>query len=327
MTTDLATFKQLSALEPDHLAADANAYLQQKSHDLVSWVSSVDPDNHRLVAQVHDALAELGRGEQQAYWQLNHRLVQPLQQLMADTEAGGRVASLLRQLQQQVADMQPPKQRLTWKARFLLLFSWRQTAFQMWLDRFPEEQQTLRGLMDRLQAEQKQLRRDNHILQDDLVALNQGLAALSGVFDFVAALEAQLKQSLSSQSMASVRTLIQDEWLPPVQQRLIELQQQLLIARQGVMTLELIIQQNQTLIRDIDQAVVTTTAALDVAAGIALAKHQQQQAPKRHQPRIDTDQWQQAAATIQAAREHLSDLRQNSATAMNELNQSGQNKP
>ncbi|WP_223789107.1 toxic anion resistance protein [Marinicella meishanensis] len=326
MTTDLATFKQLTALEPDLMAANADAYLQQKSQELVSWVASVDPDNHRLVTQVHDALAELGRHEQQAYWQLNHRLVQPLQQLMADTEAGGRVSSLLRQLQQQVADMQPPKQRLNWKERFLLLFSWRQTAFQMWLDRFAENQQALSGLMDRLQAEQKQLRRDNHILQDDLVALNQGLAALSGVFDFVAALEAQLKQSLSGQSMASLRALIQDEWLPPVQQRLIELQQQLLIARQGVMTLELIIQQNQSLIRDIDQTVMTTTAALDVAAAVATAKHQQQQAPKRQQSRIDPQQWQQAAATIQAAREHLSDLRQNSATAMNELNQSGQNK-
>ena len=70
--------------------------------------------------------------------------------------------------------------------------------------------------------------------------------------------------------------MVDQECLDPLIKRDIELQQQLLIARQAVLTLDLIIKHNETMIRQIEQAVITSTAVLDVTAGLLLVTNKQQ---------------------------------------------------
>ena len=322
MTATLAHFKQLSALKHGQPDQDAADNLPQQVDQVVAWLAHVDAKDYQLQDQIRNALFELGVQEQAAYWQLNNRLIQPLQQLMADTEKGGQVSGLLQKLQKSVASMQPPKRRTGWLDRLKLLFSWKQSAYQMWLETYPEKQTVVSGLVDRLKSEKKQLKRDNLILAGDHEALTAGVQKLSHSFDYVSLIEQKLKLAASGLD-AERSTMIQDELLEPVQQRVIELQQQLLIARQAVMTVELIIKQNQTLIRDIDQTIMTTTAVLDVAAGVAMANNKQQQAQAKHAP-IDTQKLQQAKAMIDETLAHLQQINQESSAAAEGINHHSQ---
>lgn len=326
MKAALATFKQISTLNHESISQESEAYIEKTADQLVDWLLAMDFNDLQLVDQVRNALFELGAEEQAAYWQLNKRLIHPLQQLMADTDDGGKVSKLLAQLSQQVADMQPPQRRLSWKERFLLLFSWRESAYQLWLDTFPEKRKVMVGLVEQLKAEKRQLKRDNQILTGDHEALMAGLQKLTQSFDFVTVFEQQLKLRSSDASKISANHLavIDDEFLGPVQQRLIDLQQQSLIARQAVMTVELIIKQNLSLIRDIDQTVMTTTAALDVAAGVAMANNNQRQQKHAEQVRIDTAKLEQAKALIDQTLEHMQQLRQESATASKSIRANNQ---
>ncbi len=314
----LDQFQQLSTLHHEMISQESDNYLEKASEQLVDWVLGMDPNDLKLVDQVRTALFELGMKEQAAYWQLNNRLIQPLQQLMADTDVGGKVSKLLSDLSKQVADMQPPKRRLSWKERFLLLFSWRESAYQMWLDSFPEKRAVMAGLVEKLKAEKRQLKRDNLILTGDQEALSAGLQQLIQCRDFVATFEQTLKQRFSKPAddiNLDQVAMVDDELMVPVQQRLIDLQQQSLIARQAVMTIELIIKQNQNLIRDIDQTVMTTTAALDVTAGLAMAKNSANKNKLGQHPRFDTAKLQQAKALIDQTLDHMQQVRQESASA------------
>ncbi|MCX7553586.1 toxic anion resistance protein [Marinicella sp. S1101] len=321
MKAALATFKQLSTLDHAMISHESEAYIEKAADQLVDWVLAMDFNDLQLVDQVRNALFELGAEEQAAYWQLNKRLIHPLQQLMADTDAGGKVSKLLAQLSQQVADMQPPQRRLSWRERFLLLFSWRESAYQMWLDNFPEKRKVMVGLVEQLNAEKRQLMRDNQILNGDHEALMAGLQKLTQSFDFVTVFEQQLKLRSADTLTISAHHLavIDDELLGPVQQRLIDLQQQSLIARQAMMTVELIIKQNQSLIRDIDQTVMTTTAALDVAAGVAMANNNQRQQKHAEHFRIDTAKLEQAKVLIDQTLEHMQQVSDDSSAALHEI--------
>ena len=158
------------------------------------------------------------------------------------------------------------------------------------------------------------------ILTNDHAALSQALQHLTHAVDVLSHTEKHFKHRIKTLQEADKRDMLQDELLGPIQQRSIEVHQQLLIARQAVMTLELIIKQNKTLIRDIDQTVMTTTAALDVAAGIAMAKHNQNQ--HKHAIHIDTDKLQQAKSSIEATLAHLNEVNQGTTSASNSLESS-----
>ncbi len=320
MSTSLDQLQRLSTLNHEMISKESEGYLQKAADQLTNWLLAIDPQDLKLVDQVRNALFELGAQEQTDYWRLNNRLIQPLQQLMADIDAGGQVSQLLEKLSQQVADMQPPNKRLSWKERFMLLFSWRESAYQMWLDGFPGKRKNMVELTGQLKAEKKQLKRDNHILSGDHESLTAGLNKLVLSYDFASLLEQTLKlNGRKSAINADLMAMIDNELLGPVQQRMMDLQQQILIARQAVMTIELIIKQNQSLIRDIDQTVMTTTAAIDVAAGVAMVNNNQKNQKLGKQVGVDTEKLRQAKRLIDQTLEHMQQVSLDSASALQEM--------
>ena len=325
MKATLADFKQLSTLNYNQSDHEVAEYLQQKVNKVIDWLMSIDSNDFQLLDQIKSALFELGGKEQTNYWQLNKQLIQPLQQLMADTQKGGQVSELLRKLQNTIASMQPPRKRTGLIDRIKLLFSWKPSTFQMWLDSYPHKQAVVADLVEQLQEEKKQLKRDNTLLSSDHKALRAGVQKLTDCFDYVALLEQSLKQStaIATGSEAKQLEMIQDHLLNPMQQRVIELQQQLLIANQAAMTVELIIKQNQTLIRDINQTIMTTTSALDVAIGIAVANNNQQQLDAAGNIQLDIDKLQHAERVIEETLIQLQQANKESAAVAVGLNNIG----
>ena len=67
------------------------------------------------------------------------------------------------------------------------------------------------------------------------------------------------------------RTFIQEELLFPLRQRIMDLQQQLTVNQQGILSTAIIIGNNTELVRGVDRALDVTVSALQVAVTVALA--------------------------------------------------------
>lgn len=225
--------------------------------------------NDAQIKQIKQNLLALGDPEQQAFWEVNNRLKLPLEQLMRSTQAGGQATEVLEKLHTMVLKIKPPKNSFwgNFLSMFKLLFSVKESAWEMWLESYPSHQQQISQLTEQLAQHKKQLANDNAMLLGEKSTLNAHLLQLEHVVDVATHLTSVVEQEAKKQSH---ETRWHEEWLPAIQKRVIELQQQLLIARQSVMSLDLFIAQNENQIRGIDQSVNTTTAAMKVTASIYL---------------------------------------------------------
>jgi len=317
MTSTVDQFRQL--LQPVALpgATDGAAEPELVAGRWFEVMVAVNADDRHTISQLISAVPELGKAEQQAFWQLNNRLIHPLQQLMADTRAGGKVFTLLQSLQHKVKAIHPPKKRRPglWQ-RLLLLFSEHNSPWEMWLAAYPDEKKQLMALVERLDAEKQQLIRDNHILKADHDQVSAAVKDLERACDQVSAFAEQV--SVADQ----LDTAFRAELLPEVQRRLIELQQQLLIGRQAVLTIELLIKQNKSLINGIEQAVYSTTSAVNVAAGVALASRKQQAMETRShvgdQP-IDVARLEQAQQLIEDTLQQMQQVSRDTVSLAGEM--------
>ena len=274
-----------SLIEIDHgqMAGDsslADTSLKQEYIDqfIGQWIQvmlSVDVDDSTVIHQIKNALFDLGEKEQKEFWMLSDNFKGPLQHLMSDSHSSEKINTALRDLQQKISDLKPPnKNKGGLKTMFLLLFSWKQTAWQLWLENYQQFKTEVVAATKVLTAEKAQLNRNNLMLSDKYSELKSSLKNIEHAVDLSNLLVQGIQKYIdshkdSSQAMSGV---LESEFMPVVQQRVIDLQQQLLIGRQTLMTIDLITKQNESQSRSIDQTVQNTTSALDVTAGLVLAE-------------------------------------------------------
>jgi uncharacterized protein YaaN involved in tellurite resistance len=86
-------------------------------------------------------------------------------------------------------------------------------------------------------------------------------------------LDAKLSYALEREipTEDSRHRFIQDELLFPIRQRIMDLQQQLAVAQQAILSIELIMRNNKELIRGVSRATHVTANALNVAVVVAMA--------------------------------------------------------
>lgn len=248
-------------------------YQQQWLGNWSALVSDCEPDNFQKIKIIQEHIEKLGGDEQHEFWELNEQLKRPLQQMFQDANKGGQVADLFKQLQKQLEKIKPPRQTLM--ARFMnhfkLLFSWHETAFDLWLETYPEQQHAIQQTIEQLAKAKRRLKQQNNSFETELEQITGSINKIEQVTDLLTEL-LQSWQQLDQPTETS--ELTQREFLPKLKERVIELQQQLLIARQTLMSLELFMQQNQDQINGIKHAVQTTEPVLRITASLSLLNKQ-----------------------------------------------------
>lgn len=245
------------------------AYQQQWLGKWSDLVSACDSENFQQIKTVQELIEQLGLDEQHQFWQSNEQLKRPLQQMIQDANKGGQVAELFKQLHKQLEKIKPPRQTLM--ARFMnhfkLLFSWHETAFDLWLETYPEQQHAIQQTVEQLAKAKRRLKQQNNSLETEQKQIAGSISKLEQVTDLLNDLQQSWQQH---DQPTEPPEFIQQEFLPKLQERIIELQQQLLIARQTLMSLELYMQQNQDQINGIDHAVQSTEPVLRITASLSL---------------------------------------------------------
>lgn len=250
---------------------------------IIQWIESVkitDINDSNRLENIKETILRFGENEQKAFFAFNRALKGVLDRQIQDAQGLEDSTQLLKELQLNIYKIKPPKKSFIYKFidMFKLLFSLKDSSWEMWLESYPLQKEKIGSLINRLTDKKKQLKRHQSILLSDKEKLKNHLHILEVASDVICQIreKSDVVISMDQDLNADIKQFLIEEMIPIIQQKVVEIQQQLLIARQAFMTLELFINQNKSQIGGIDQAINTTTTAMDVTASITVLQHSEQ---------------------------------------------------
>ncbi len=150
-----------------------------------------------------------------------------------------------------------------------------------YFEKYLTAQEVIDAIIKSLQVGRESLVRDNKILsadQEKIRGIDKKLIELIG---FMQVLDKKLEDKAAEMDMtdADHAKFIREELIFSNKQRIIDMQQSLLVNQEAILTMEVVIRNNRELIRGVDRALNTTIQALQTAVLLSLALAHQQLMP------------------------------------------------
>ncbi|MCB1583645.1 MAG: toxic anion resistance protein [Marinicella sp.] len=275
MTASNITTQDLLTIDHVKLEESPDTYQQNWVSQWMVVLQACDADDFKSIKKIQDDLQLLGQAEQTQIWQSNDHLKTPLEQMMLASKDTSEITSLFSQLYDCIERIKPPTRGFfsRFKSMFLLLFSWEKDAMALWLESYPRQRQSIDQMTTKLKRHERQLGLDNVKLNSEYDAFVAQLQKLTQAHDLIERLQARL---LNDSNVPSESRLIQSEFVPWINHRFLDIQQQLLMGRQTAMTLELLIQHNENQAKAISQVLGSVYKVIEITARIALVQNKQQ---------------------------------------------------
>lgn len=267
----------LALADPQALQADPaqDSALSQQADDVVARILATSPADQEARQRTTAAIEAMGGHLQTEAARRSGMLKEPLGKLSERSEDGGQVANALIDLKVQVEDLDPGKMDLEagWFTRLLGHIPGVGTPLKRYFSRYESASTVIDAIIRSLKDGREQLKRDNITLAEDQKAMRALTHKLEQAIKLGRLIDAKLEEKLSSELLESDprHAFIQEELLFPLRQRIQDLQQQLLVNQQGVLTIEMIVRNNKELIRGVSRAENVTVNALQVAVTLAMA--------------------------------------------------------
>jgi len=203
-------------------------------------------------------------------------------QMLAKTQDGGTVAKDLLLLRNEVEALNPHQYNLTAPtsatAKFFRSILGKKNPVSRYLERYEKGSVVLKDITQSLLAGKEGLKDDNNILGMDKKSLRETLDGLAHAIKVGQVLdqkfEAKLRE-MNQQEQPEEYRFLQEEVLFPLRQRIIDLQTALNVNQQGVITYDLLMRNNDELIKGVERSVTITTVALSVGVTAQFALNKQ----------------------------------------------------
>jgi uncharacterized protein YaaN involved in tellurite resistance len=203
-------------------------------------------------------------------------------QMLAKTQDGGTVAKDLLLLRNEVEVLNPHQYNLTAPtsaaAKFFRTIIGKKNPISRYLERYEKGSIVLKDITQSLLAGKEGLKDDNNILGMDKKSLRETLDGLSHAIKVGQVLDQKFEAKLrvmNQQEQPEEYRFLQEEVLFPLRQRIIDLQTALNVNQQGVITYDLLIRNNEELIKGVERSVTITTVALSVGVTAQFALNKQ----------------------------------------------------
>lgn len=265
-------------LETESKALDSSGSateLHEQATVIVQRLLEVDPDNQQAREQARGAVEQMSH---KLHGRAAHKsaiLKEPIHKLSRRADDGGPVANALVDLKNQVEELDPARFDLSpgWLSRMLGYLPFVGTPIKRYFSRYEAASTVIEAIVVSLEQGRDQLRRDNITLQGDQGEMRELSQHLMRAVKLGQLIDAELSARLEHEIPDSDprHSFVQEELLFPLRQRIQDLQQQLAVNQQGVLTTEIIVRNNRELIRGVDRATNVTVNALQVAVSLALA--------------------------------------------------------
>jgi uncharacterized protein YaaN involved in tellurite resistance len=254
--------------------APADPQLEGQAEEIVGHLLTVDPKNIDAQARSRNAIQSMGIELQREAARRSEMLKQPVKKLYENATEGGQVGNALVDLKVKIEELDPGKFDLEpgWMTRMVGMLPFVGTPIKRYFSRYESAKTIIDAIVRALRLGREQLLRDNHALTDDQKAMALVNEKLEKAIKLGQLIDAKLSAQIGQLAPGDARrAFAENEWLFPLRQRIMDLQQQLAVNQQGILAIDIIIRNNVELARGVDRAVNVTVSALQVAVTLAMA--------------------------------------------------------
>jgi len=267
--------RQELALGEPAAVKPADKALEAKADKFVAALLSLDPADFKSREDGKGAIENMGLDLQRRAAQKSEMLKQPIKKLTDRSQEGGEVANALIDLKMKVEEIDPGQLDLEpgWFSRTLGLIPGVGTPLKRYFTKYESAQTVIEAIIRSLQQGRDQLTRDNVTLAEDQKIMRELTFKLEQAARLGQLIDAKIEQKLRAEITAGSEQhkFVSEELLFPLRQRIIDLQQQLVVNQQGVLASEIVIRNNKELVRGVNRALNVTVSALQVGATVAIA--------------------------------------------------------
>lgn len=260
------------------ISPDEEKSLEAKADEYTEKLINIDLDNQSVVTQSKEAVESMGEEVQKEAASQFQLLRMPLKTLMGKNQEEGDVAKQLIELKLQVEELDPAKFDFEagWFSRILGFIPGVGTPLKRYFSRFESAQDAISAVINSLENGRSQLERDNITLVEDQNLMRTTTHKLEKAIKLGELIDQKINYKLEREiTDERKKTFVKEEMLFPLRQRVIDLQQQLAVNQQGVISLEIIMRNNKELVRGVSRALNVTVNALQVAGTVAMALNNQ----------------------------------------------------
>ncbi len=271
---------EIDAVKEELILAEAkinedDQQLVKQASDITSKLLLINPEDSEGKLQARGAMENMSSKLQLEVAKKSAMLKEPIKKLSSRGDDGGPVANSLVDLKMQVEDLDPADFNFEagWFSRTLGFLPFIGKPIKKYFTRYESASTVIEAIVNSLEDGSDQLKRDNITLQSDQTAMRELTHKLNKAIKLGQLIDQQLTDKLENELVSDDPryAFIQEELLFPLRQRIQDLQQQLAVNQQGVLTIEVIIRNNKELIRGVNRATNVTINALQVGVTLALA--------------------------------------------------------
>ncbi|WP_054954861.1 toxic anion resistance protein [Paenibacillus dakarensis] len=249
--------------------------LKELASNNVQTILELDMDSLEKRKQVLQSIDSFGMNTMRASSEKNSLLQVSVGNLSKTGDEGGQVAKGLTELQLQLKDLDPSVIDFA-KSGILGKFF---NPLRSYFAKYQRADSVISDIIVSLDKGKNVLRNDNTTLEieqqamRDLTKKLQKEIQLGMLMD--TEIESQIEAAKLRQESEDKIRFITEEVLFPLRQRVMDLQQMLVVNQQGIMAIEVVIRNNKELIRGVDRARNVTVSALKISVTVASALYNQ----------------------------------------------------
>ena len=249
--------------------------LKVLSDNNVEAVMNLDMDSLEDRKLILKSIDEFGLDTMQKSSQKNALLEVSIKNLSKMGDEGGEVAIGLTEFQRAMKDLDPSMIDFTKKGFFGRVANPIRTYF----DKYQKADNVINDIMESLEKGKITLKNDNTTLEIEELSMRDLTKKLAKEIEMGIMMDEEISDALNKAKVNNDDpdriSFVSEEILFPLRQRIMDMQQMIVVNQQGIIAIEVIRRNNKELIRGVDRAKNVTISALRTATIVASALYNQ----------------------------------------------------
>lgn len=249
--------------------------LKELAANNVQAIMELDIESLEKRRQVLQSIESFGISTMRSSSEKNALLQVQVGRLSKTGDEGGQVAKGLTELQLQLKDLDPSVVDFAKSGLLGMVFN----PLRRYFAKFQKADAVISDIIISLDKGKTVLKNDNTTLEIEQQTLREFTKKLQKEIQLGMLMDAEIESQVEAakirqESEDKIR-FITEEVLFPLRQRVMDLQQMLVVNQQGIMAIEVVIRNNKELIRGVDRARNVTVTALKISVTVASALYNQ----------------------------------------------------
>ena len=262
----------VKAVEP---AQEEVKQLKSLTDNNVEAVMNLDMDSLEDRKLILKSIDEFGLDTIQRSSQKNALLEVSIKNLSKMGDEGGEVAVGLTELQRAMKDLDPSMIDFTKKGFFGRVSN----PIRSYFDKYQKADNVINDIMESLERGKATLKNDNTTLEIEEISMRDLTKKLAKEIEMGIMMDEEISAALDKAKANNDDpdriNFVSEEILFPLRQRVMDMQQMIVVNQQGIIAIEVIRRNNKELIRGVDRAKNVTISALRTATIVASALYNQ----------------------------------------------------